>query len=431
MDTQPGFPDGAEDSVYTSLTPPHLAANMTITRVERAHGAERLRRRALREARAIRHGAARSARKLNVCTAPGIVLDSLDRWRPRIQPQSGGSREAPRGAAAFRHLRELQGALGDEEYNKVKDSLTESSNYFRANVWVTIGTTQFTLYSLLVRGGTGPRPDDPAQFRQRIAPRGSMAETLVIRLRAAPEAPASWLIVDANGARSGPARSGTGRRRAAARGRPARPAPAARLRSYARRARAAAARRRARGAGRTLRARGTPRLRRRGSALRDRQPRGFGDRHAGRRGRARPHGSLDRKLRRPPVIAPQAAYADSAVVPVAPNGCTLLLDETALYVRRANAMPFVLDAEPLATALDIALGAAVRRRRAAASTSRCYVSPGEYESNRDLIEGLRPRTASLQVKLMTEGALAAARRAGGRLRARSTCCRDRTRRAAS
>ena len=36
-----------------------------------------------------------------------------------------------------------------------------------------------------------------------------MAETLVIRLRAAPEAPASWLIVDANGARSGPARSGT------------------------------------------------------------------------------------------------------------------------------------------------------------------------------------------------------------------------------
>ena len=37
-----------------------------------------------------------------------------------------------------------------------KNSLTESSNYFRANVWVTIGTTQFTLYSLLARGGRGP-----------------------------------------------------------------------------------------------------------------------------------------------------------------------------------------------------------------------------------------------------------------------------------
>ena len=35
-----------------------------------------------------------------------------------------------------------------------------------------------------------------------------MSETLVIRLRAAEEAPASWLIVDANGARSGPVNSG-------------------------------------------------------------------------------------------------------------------------------------------------------------------------------------------------------------------------------
>ncbi len=31
-DTQPGFPDGAEDSVYTGQGPPHLAANMPITR---------------------------------------------------------------------------------------------------------------------------------------------------------------------------------------------------------------------------------------------------------------------------------------------------------------------------------------------------------------------------------------------------------------
>ena len=35
-----------------------------------------------------------------------------------------------------------------------------------------------------------------------------MTETLVIRLRASEEAPASWLIVDGNGARSGPVQSG-------------------------------------------------------------------------------------------------------------------------------------------------------------------------------------------------------------------------------
>ena len=43
-DVQPGFPDGAEDSVYTGQDPPHLAANMPITRVERTDGAARLRR---------------------------------------------------------------------------------------------------------------------------------------------------------------------------------------------------------------------------------------------------------------------------------------------------------------------------------------------------------------------------------------------------
>ena len=35
-----------------------------------------------------------------------------------------------------------------------------------------------------------------------------MTETLVIRLRASEDAPASWLIVDANGARSGNVQSG-------------------------------------------------------------------------------------------------------------------------------------------------------------------------------------------------------------------------------
>ncbi len=56
--SSPGFPDGAEDSVYTGLDPPHLAANMPITRASETHGAARVRRRALREAEALRHGAA-------------------------------------------------------------------------------------------------------------------------------------------------------------------------------------------------------------------------------------------------------------------------------------------------------------------------------------------------------------------------------------
>jgi hypothetical protein len=55
----------------------------------------------------------------------------------------------------FPTLEDLRGSLGDATYDKVKNSVAESSNYFRATVWVTIGTTEFTLYSLLARGGTG------------------------------------------------------------------------------------------------------------------------------------------------------------------------------------------------------------------------------------------------------------------------------------
>ncbi len=154
FDTQPGFPDGAEDSVYTSLTPPHRAANMPITRASElmvldGFGAERYARLAP-YVTALPVGT-----KLNVCTAPGIVLDALTEGVREfgLNPEDLAKR---RTDACFPTLNELQGALGDEEYNKVKDSLTESSNYFRANVWVTIGTTQFTLYSLLARGTQGP-----------------------------------------------------------------------------------------------------------------------------------------------------------------------------------------------------------------------------------------------------------------------------------
>ena len=230
-----------------------------------------------------------------------------------------------------------------------------------------------------------------------------MAETLVIRLRAAPEAPASWLIVDANGARSGPARSGTvadalplaGGRRVlllVPGSEVALAEPELPLRGGARVAQAVPfaleehlasdvdALHFAIGS-RADSALGTP-----VAAV----ARGLMDRWNGTCVEAG--------------LAPQAAYADSAVVPTMPTGCTLLLDESALYVRRAEAMPFVLDAEPLATALDIALGTPADEGMPGEHVT-FFVSPGEYEANRDLIEGLRARTASLQVKLMTEGAL--------------------------
>jgi type II secretory pathway component PulK len=95
--------------------------------------------------------------KLNVCTAPGIVLDSLSEGTSEfgLDPKN---LEARRKDACFPTLQDLRGALGDAKFNELQNSLTESSSYFRATAWVTIGTTEFTLYSLLARSAATVRP---------------------------------------------------------------------------------------------------------------------------------------------------------------------------------------------------------------------------------------------------------------------------------
>ena len=153
-DAQPGFPDGAEDSVYTGQMPPHLAANMPVTRASElmvmpGFGLERyLKLRPFVTALPV-------GTPLNVCTAPGIVLDSfLEDVREfgLMDPEELANR---RGEGCFPTLQDLRGAMGEPAYEQLKNSFTESSGYFRASVWVTIGTTQFSLYSLMVRSNTG------------------------------------------------------------------------------------------------------------------------------------------------------------------------------------------------------------------------------------------------------------------------------------
>lgn len=155
-DVNPGFPDGAEDSTYTGMDPPHLTANMPITRASELlslpdFGADRYRRIAP-YVTALPVGT-----RLNVCTAPGVVLDSLSEAQRQFS-LNAKDLESRRKQGCFPTLEDLRGTLGQTQYDQIKDTLAESSSYFRATVWVTIGTTQFTLYSLLARGGAGVRP---------------------------------------------------------------------------------------------------------------------------------------------------------------------------------------------------------------------------------------------------------------------------------
>jgi general secretion pathway protein K len=152
-DTQPNFPDGAEDNIYTSQSPPYRAANGPITSVSELlalpeFGLERYQR--LRPfVSALPIGT-----KLNVCTAPGIVIDAL----------SDGTREFgidPEGLArqreerCFPSLDDLRAAFGEDVFQRVQDHVSESSSYFRVSAVVSIGSTELSLYSLLHRESSG------------------------------------------------------------------------------------------------------------------------------------------------------------------------------------------------------------------------------------------------------------------------------------
>jgi general secretion pathway protein K len=138
-DVDPGFPDGAEDSAYTGEDPPHLAANMPITRVSElmvipGFGVERFRK--LQPF----ISALPVGTKLNVCTAPGEVIDSLSTERNfgEMDPEALATR---RKDSCFPTIEYVKNPIPPAEYNLIKDDLAEKSDYFRATVWVTIGTT--------------------------------------------------------------------------------------------------------------------------------------------------------------------------------------------------------------------------------------------------------------------------------------------------
>lgn len=96
-----------------------------------------------------------------------------------------------------------------------------------------------------------------------------------------------------------------------------------------------------------------------------------------------------------------AMYAETAALPVTPNGVTLVIDAARVYVRRENTPGAVLEVEPLIEALQLALASGDEAREHVT----IYVSETDYERERDLLEGLREFTASLQLKLLPDGPL--------------------------
>ena len=96
-----------------------------------------------------------------------------------------------------------------------------------------------------------------------------------------------------------------------------------------------------------------------------------------------------------------AIYPETAALPETPNAITLLIDGARVYVRRSDTRGAVLDVQPLIEALQLALASGEEAREHVT----IYLSEDDYERERELLEGMREFTASLQLKLLPDGPL--------------------------
>jgi len=92
--------------------------------------------------------------KINICTAPGVVLESL---AENLNGEYANNPEVlvnGRKAGCFPDMQTFANVLGPQAA-QIQARYTDTSQYFRLTTRVTLGTTEFTLYSLLWRSQSG------------------------------------------------------------------------------------------------------------------------------------------------------------------------------------------------------------------------------------------------------------------------------------
>jgi general secretion pathway protein K len=154
-DSEPGFPDGAEDNFYTSQVPPYRTPNVLITSATEllalpGFGRDRF------LAIAPYVTALPQGTKINICSARGFLLDAM--IEGRVEFGSDPKKLATsRQSACFPKLADYQASFGSDPsgWAKAQKQISTNSQYFRLTSIVSIGTAQFALYSLLLRDPSG------------------------------------------------------------------------------------------------------------------------------------------------------------------------------------------------------------------------------------------------------------------------------------
>jgi general secretion pathway protein K len=146
-DVEVGFPDGAEDDAYTELVPPYRPANSPITNAS--------------ELLAIAGFDRATFERLKpyvTALPPGTPLNVNTTTVPVLQAVAAGlgTNEAEMVLEEARQtgLADLS-VLDDVVPHEVLSELSVSSGFFRVTTRVSLGTSMFTMYSLLERDAQG------------------------------------------------------------------------------------------------------------------------------------------------------------------------------------------------------------------------------------------------------------------------------------
>jgi general secretion pathway protein K len=151
--SEPTQPDGAEDSTYLAMVPAYRTPNIPISSISELLALPGMNR-AIYDRLSPYITALPVSAQVNVCTASGVVLDAM---LGQIEWSSD-----PTQLQALRT--QANGCFPDTGYlqrqypnlwPKMQPNVIETSHYFRLRTWIALGTTQFTLYSLIQRSNGG------------------------------------------------------------------------------------------------------------------------------------------------------------------------------------------------------------------------------------------------------------------------------------
>jgi len=154
----PSSPDGAEDSVYMGQTPPYRTANRYITSASELLALPGFGRdRYLKLAPYVT--ALPYNTPVNLCTAPGLVLDAYLGQRDFSSEADSLAKNRATAPGCFPTQRDYEAAFADPKLlGQVRPKIAQISSYFRLTSFITIGSTEFNLYSLLYQDQNSVRP---------------------------------------------------------------------------------------------------------------------------------------------------------------------------------------------------------------------------------------------------------------------------------